>query len=122
MLPYLLLSYFAQRRTRTMAKWQCKNLNIKLVFSSFKIKYLINVKDSVPRLLRSNVVYMFTYAESKCAYAVKTSQHLSIRVRKHLFTDKNLTSLENSGVPINIKSLVMTVVSQIWTQVIFTIT
>ena len=37
----------------------CNNLKIKLVFSSFKIKNLIRVKDYVPRLLRSCVVYKF---------------------------------------------------------------
>ena len=57
-IPYLVLSNFAQRKIRTMVKRYCKNLNIKLVFSSFKIKNLMNVKDSVPRSFRSNVVYI----------------------------------------------------------------
>ena len=42
-LPYLVLSTFAQRKIRAMVKRYCKNLNIKLVFSSFKIKNLMNV-------------------------------------------------------------------------------
>ena len=54
-LPYLVLSNFAKR--------YCKNLNIKLVFSSFKITNLMNVNDSVPRTFRSNVVYKFICAE-----------------------------------------------------------
>ena len=88
-LPYLVLSNFAQRKIRTMVKRYCKNLNIKLVFSSFKIKILMNVKDSVPRSFRSNVVYKFNCAECNSAYVGETSLHLSTRVREHLLTDKN---------------------------------
>ena len=58
-LPYLVLSNFAHCKMRTIAKRYCKNFNIKLVFSSFKSTNLMNVKDSVPRLFRSNVVYTF---------------------------------------------------------------
>ena len=45
-LPYLVFSNFAQRNIYTMVERYCKNLNIKLVFSSFDIKPLMNVKDS----------------------------------------------------------------------------
>ena len=37
-LPYLVVSNFAQRKVLTLIKRCCRNLNIKLVFSSFKIK------------------------------------------------------------------------------------
>ena len=36
-LPYLVLSNFAQRKVRTLTKRYCGNLNIKLVFSPFKL-------------------------------------------------------------------------------------
>ena len=74
---------------RASTKRYYRNLNIKLVFSFFKIKNLMNVKDTVPRSLHSNVVYKFNYAECNSAYAGETSRHLSIRVRKHFGTDKN---------------------------------
>ena len=74
---------------RTLAKRYCRNLNIKLVFSSFKSKNLMNVKDTVPRSLRSTVVYRFNCAECNSANVGETSRHLSTRVREHPCTDKN---------------------------------
>ena len=97
--PYLVLSNFAQRKIRTMVKRYYKNLNIKLVFSSFKIKNLMNVKDSVPRSFRSNVVYKFICAECNSAYVGETSRHLSIRVREHLLTDKNSNIIKHLRSP-----------------------
>ena len=49
----------------------------------------MKVKDSVPRSLRSNVIYKFTYAGCNSAYAGETRRHLSARVREHLVTYKN---------------------------------
>ena len=88
-LPFLNISNFTQRKVRMLAKKYCKNLNIKLAFSSFKIKNLITVKDCVPRSLRSCVVYKFICAGCNSVYIGETSRHVSTRVREHLFTDKN---------------------------------
>ena len=74
---------------RTLTKHYCRNLKIKLVFSFFKIKNLMNVKDTVPRSLRSNVVYKFSGAECNSAYVGETSRLLSTRVLDYLSTDKN---------------------------------
>ena len=41
-LPYLVLSNVTQRKVRTLTKHYCRNLNIKLVFSSFKINNLMS--------------------------------------------------------------------------------
>ena len=94
-LPYLVLSNFAQRKIRTMVKRYCKDLNIKMVFSSFKIKNLMNVKDSLPRSFFSNVIYKFIFAECNSAYDGETSRHLSTRVREHLSTDKNYNTFKH---------------------------
>ena len=94
-LPYLVLSNFAQRKVRALTKRYCRNLNIKLVFSSFKIKNLMNVKDTVPRSLRSSIVYKLNCAECNSAYAGETSRQLSTRVREHLCTDKNSNILKH---------------------------
>ena len=75
-LPFLNISNFAQRKVRMLVKMHCKDLQIKLAFTSFKIKNLITAKDCVPRSLRSNVVG-------------ETSRRLSTRVLEHLFNDKN---------------------------------
>ena len=88
-LPYCPLSNFAQRKVRTLVKRYCSNIDIKLAFSSFKIKNLIKVKDSVPRSLRSCVLYKFTCAGCNFVYVVETCRHISTRIHEHLFTDKN---------------------------------
>ena len=88
-LPYLPFSNFAQRKVRTLIKQYCSNLTIKLAFGSFKVKNLIKVKDSVPRSLRSRVVYKFTCAGYNSVYVGETCRHISTRVREYLCTDKN---------------------------------
>ena len=86
MTPYLPISNFAQEK---LIKTYCNNLKVKLVYSSFKIKNLVRVKDIVPRSLRSCVVYKFTCAECISVYVGETSRHISTLVREHLFSNKN---------------------------------
>ena len=69
----------------------CNNRDVKLAFSSFKIRNMFNVKDPVPVELRSNVVYKFTCASCNSRYVGETSRHLATRIREHL----------NSGGPLN---------------------
>ena len=88
-LPYLPWSNFTKRKLQTLVKHYCKDLKIKLVFSSFTSKNLIDVKESLPKTLRSNVVYKVTCAGCDSVYVGETSRHLSTRVREHLQTDKN---------------------------------
>ena len=88
-LPFLELSNFTQRKVRLLVKKYYKNLNIKLVFSSFKIKNFITVNDRVHRSLRSCVVYKFTCAGCNSVYIGETTRHLTTRVREHLCTVKN---------------------------------
>ena len=88
-LPFLNISNFTQRKVRMLAKKYCRNLYIKLAFSSLKIKNLITVKDCVPRSLRSCVVYKFTCAGCNSISIGEASRHLLTRVREHLFKDKN---------------------------------
>ena len=88
-LPYLPFSNFSHRKVRTLIKRYCSNLTIKLAFSSFKIKNLMKMEDSVPRSLRSCVVYKFTCAGCNSVYVGETCRHISTRVREHLFTDKS---------------------------------
>ena len=56
-----------------LVKRYCKDLQIKLAFSFFKIKNLITANDCVPRSLCSNVVYKFTCAECNSVYVGETS-------------------------------------------------
>ena len=60
-----------------------------MVFSSFKIKNLIIVKDFVPQSYRSSVSYTFNCGGCNSVYVGDKSRHLSTRVREHLYSDKN---------------------------------
>ena len=60
-LPYLgRISTVAQSKIRRLVNRYCNDLDIKLVFTTFKLRNLFSVKDFVPRELRSRVVYKFT--------------------------------------------------------------
>ena len=62
-LPYLgRFSTIAQSKIRRLVDRYCHDLDIKLVFTTFKLRNLFSVKDSVPRELRSRVIYKFTCA------------------------------------------------------------
>ena len=88
-LPYVApFSIVAQNRLRKSLKRYCKNLDVKLAFSSFKIGSMFSVKDPVPVELRSNVVYKFTCASCNSCYVGETSRHLSTRIREHLNRDR----------------------------------
>ena len=67
-------------------------IDIKLVFSSFKISNMFSVKDPVPRELRAGVVYKFLFADCISCYVGKTTQHFSTHVREceHTFSDRTL--------------------------------
>ena len=54
----------------------------------FKLRNLFSVKDSVPRELRSCVIYKFTACCNAC-YIGKTGGHFSTRVREQLSSDKS---------------------------------
>jgi len=56
--PYIgHFSAITQKKIRHFVKRYCNDLDIKLVFSSFKIGNMFGVKDPVPGGLRSRVVY-----------------------------------------------------------------
>ena len=62
-LPYIgPFSFITQKKVRLFAKRYCNNIDIKLVFSSFKIGNMFSVKDPVPSGLRAGVVYKFLCA------------------------------------------------------------
>ena len=83
-LPYLTFSNFTKHKSHTLVKCHCKNLEIKVIFSSFKIKNLMNFKDFVPQSLCLSVIYEFSYAGCNPVYVGETSQHLSTFMHEHL--------------------------------------
>ena len=70
-------SIITQKKVRHVAKCYCNNIDIKLVFSSFKIGNLFSVKDPIPRGLHAGVVYKFLCAGCSACY-----------VSRWLFSDK----------------------------------
>ena len=58
-LPYVgPFSTLTQRRLRKLVKQSCFDLDIKLAFSSFKIRNMISVKDPVPFFISIRLSYI----------------------------------------------------------------
>ena len=90
-LPYVgQFSKIVQTKLRKLLKRYCKaDLDVKLVFSTFKLRNMFSVKDLVPQSLRSRVVYKFLCAGCNASYIGETTRHICARVREHLLSDKS---------------------------------
>ena len=89
-LPYIgPFSITAQRRIKKLVRTFCSDLDIKLVFTPFKIKSWFGVKDPIPAGLRSRVIYKFSCAGCSTCYVGETNRHFATRIREHLSSDKN---------------------------------
>ena len=67
----------------------CSDLEIKLVFTPFKIKSWFGAKDPIPAGLRSRVIYKFSYTGCSACYIGETNRHFATHIREHLASDKN---------------------------------
>ena len=81
-------SVVTQKKIRHFIKRYCNDLDIKLVFSSFKIGNMFGVKDPILGGLRSRVVYKFACAGCNACYVGETARDFSTRVREHLVSDR----------------------------------
>ena len=73
-IPYVgHFSVTAQRSIRKLANRLCKPIDLRLVFTTFKVRNLFNVKDAVPEGLRTRVVYKFSCASCNACYVGETS-------------------------------------------------
>ena len=71
-----------------LTKEFCKeNVNIKLIFSSFKIKNYFSYKDPIPNDLKPFLVYKFTCASCSSSYIGKTCHHFKTRIEEHIKKD-----------------------------------
>ena len=77
------VSNIAQIKIKQLSRCFCSDLNIKLVFSSLKIKNFFSFKDPIPDAIRSSVVYQFTCAGCNSRYIGETSRHFSTRIKEH---------------------------------------
>ena len=76
-----------KKKIYELCKTFCKNTNVKIVFSPFKLQDLFSSKDCLPVALKSFVVYKFTCAGCQSCYIGETKRHLPTRIKEHLQTD-----------------------------------
>ena len=65
-----------------------KVLSIKIILTPFKVADMFNVKDPIPKSLKSFVVYKFVCPDCNACYIGETIRHLSSRIKEHLETNK----------------------------------
>ena len=89
-LPYIGdFSRHTQRKLTQLIKRFCTDIEIKLVFTPYKIKNLFCFKDQIPDLSKSMVVYQFSCAGCNSRYIGETSRQLTTRIKEHTTSDKN---------------------------------
>ena len=88
-LPYIgNLSHHIKNKLSKLCKEFCKeNVNMKLVFPSFKIKNYFSYKDLILDDLKSFLVYKFTCASCSCSYIGETCHHFKTRIDEHIRKD-----------------------------------
>ena len=83
-IPYIGLPsvIFGRKLKRLFKDYYC--IDVKVVFTSFKVKNYFSLKCHTPMPLLSNVVYKFTcLRDANCTYIGKTIRHLATRVKEH---------------------------------------
>ena len=85
-LPYIgNLSHHIKNKLSKLCKEFCKeNFNIKLVFTSFKIKNYFSYKNPFPDDLKPFLVYKFTSASSISSHLGETCRHFETRIEEHI--------------------------------------
>ena len=84
-LPYIgSYSNSTKKKIYELCKTSCKNTNVKLVFSPFKLHDLFSSKDFLSVALKSFVVYKFTCAGCQFCEIGETKRHLPTRIKEHL--------------------------------------
>ena len=84
-----------KKKIYELCKTFCKNTNVKIVFSPFKLQDLFSSKDCLPVALKSFVVYKFTCAGCQSCYIGETRCYLSTRIKEYLQTDKTSHILQH---------------------------
>ena len=84
LIPYIGLPavIFGRKLKRLLKEYYC--MDVKVVFSSFKVKNYFSLKCHTPVPLKANVVYQFTcLRDANSTYIGKTIRHLVTRVKEH---------------------------------------
>ena len=105
-LLYIGPSYITtQPRIKKLVGAFCSDLDIKLVFTPFKIKSWFGAKDPIPAGLRTRVIYKFSCADCSACYFGETSRHFATRIREHLSSEKHSHIFKYPRVSENCRSL-----------------
>ena len=86
-------------------KYSRKSTNIKIIFLSFKVGNLFSAKESVPKYLRSFVVYRFICPDSNASYIGETTRHLTMKIKEHWETDSKSHIFKHLSTKRNCKKL-----------------
>ena len=82
------LSHHIKNKLSKICKEFCKeNFNIKLVFTSFKIKNYFSYKDLITDNLKSFLVYKFTCASCSSSYIGEICRDFKARIKEHVKKD-----------------------------------
>ena len=93
-LPYIgQYSDFVSRKLKDLSKQLCKNTDIKVSFSMFKVGNMFSNKSRSPKYLKSGVVYHFTCAGCNDSYVGETFRHFDTRIHEHLHKQSQPTSI-----------------------------
>ena len=90
-------SIITQKKILHFIKRYCNDLDIKVVFSSFKIGNMSGVNDSIPDGLRTRVVYRFACGSCNACYVGETVRHFSTRVKEHLASESAHSQVHTSA-------------------------
>ena len=88
-LPYMgKYSEQVQRKIAKLCTQYCKENNVKIVFTLFKISNHFSLKDSKPSFLQSFLVYKFVCVRCKSCYIGKNWRRFITRIDEHIENDK----------------------------------
>ena len=79
--------HIKNKLSKLWKEFRKENVNIKLVFNSFKIKSYFSYKDPIPDDLKSFLVYKFTCASCSYSYIGETCCHFKTRIEEHIKKD-----------------------------------
>ena len=82
------ISTDVKRKIYRFCKFYCKSLSIKIVLTPFKVADMFNVKDRIPKSMKSFVVYNFLCPGCNSCYIGEKTRYLSTRIKEYLETDK----------------------------------
>ena len=63
----------------------CKNVKVKIVFTSDKLRQRFTYKNSYPSVLSSKVVYKFVSASCNVSYVDQMYRYFTTRIDKHFW-------------------------------------